>query len=196
MALFSGLAAVAWLVIIALLHFIKPGLNPSVRMISEYALAPSGWIMQLAFFLMAASCVALAFAAWALLPHLGLLLLGTCGVGFAGAGIFVTDPRCTAKAATKSGLLHNVFSFIVILLFPIMTTVVGAHMAGNTAWASVHAWLPVCSVLAWAGFVAFVGSAVYAGKYKETPLGYFQRFMVLTYTTWLAVVAFAMAIGP
>jgi hypothetical protein len=195
MALFAGLAAIAWLVIIALLHFIKPGLNPSVRMMSEYALEPNGWIMRLAFFLIATSCGALAFAAWPLLPHHALLLLATCGVGFAGAGIFVTDPRFTAKAVTKSGRLHNAFSLIVILLFPIMATVVGANMANHAAWASVRAWLPVIGAPVWAGFLAFVGSAAYAVRCKETPLGYFQRFMVLTYTTWLTVAAFGMVVA-
>jgi Protein of unknown function (DUF998) len=88
----SAAAAALWLIIITLLPFTKPGLDPRTRMISEYAREPHGWIMQLAFLCMALSCSVLAAAIWALPLLLGPALLTICSVGFAGAGIFVTDP--------------------------------------------------------------------------------------------------------
>jgi hypothetical protein len=188
--LFSGLAAFAWLAIIVLLHFIKPALDPRTRMISEYARAPKGWIMQVAFYCMAASCLAFALSAWTLLPHLGLALLAICGLGFAGAGLFVTDPvLITQGANTPSGVLHTVFAFIVIMLFPVTATLVGVGMTANAAWASVHAWLPFLSAFTWAGLLGFVVAAAVGRKREQTPVGYSQRVMVLTYTVWLLVAA-------
>ena len=123
--LISAAAAALWLIIILLLHFTKPELDPRTRMISEYAREPHGWIMQLAFFCMALSCGALAVAMWALPLLLGSALLTICSVGFAGAGIFVTDPVSLAqRTQTRSGALHVLFAFIVIVIFPIMATVV------------------------------------------------------------------------
>ncbi len=58
-ALLSFAAAAMFLVLLAALHFIKPELDPSWRVISEYALGDYGWIMMLAFLSLAVSCVAL-----------------------------------------------------------------------------------------------------------------------------------------
>jgi Protein of unknown function (DUF998) len=189
-SLLSGLAAFMWLAIIVVLHFIKPALDPRTRMMSEYAREPKGWIMQVAFYCMAAGCLAFAFSAWTLLPHLGLTLLAICGVSFAGAGVFVTDPVFITKgASTPSGVLHVVFAFIVTMLFPVAATIVGIAMTANAAWIPVHAWLPILSTLTWAGLLGFVVAAALEIKRKQTPVGYAQRFMALTYTVWLLVAA-------
>jgi hypothetical protein len=193
-ALFSGLTALAWLVIIVLLHVIKPDLDPRAHMISEYARAPRGWIMQVAFLCVTLSCWALVFGAWNVLPHPGLVLLVICGIGFAGVGVFVTDPvLITVGALTRSGKLHVLFAFIVIMLFPLTATLVGSGMSGNAAWASIHAWLPILSALTWLGLFGFIVASAWQRKRVQTPVGYFQRFMILTYTVWLMVVGFAAA---
>ena len=36
--------------LLALLHFLKPELDPAWRMISEYEIGRFGWMMRLAFF--------------------------------------------------------------------------------------------------------------------------------------------------
>jgi len=58
----SFAAAAAFLVLFAVLHVIKPELDPSWRMGSEYGIGDYGWVMTIALFSMALSCVAL-FAA-------------------------------------------------------------------------------------------------------------------------------------
>ncbi len=186
--------AVSWLVTIALLHVIKPEMQPSARMLSEYAIKPKGWIMQGAFFCIALSCIALAAAAWPYLAHVGLILLVIDGLAFVGAGVFVTDPVSrTRRVSTQSGILHNIFSLIVIPLFPVAATVVGISISKSDIWAWIHPWLPVLSVLTWVGFVGFLScSAVYSALRRVAPVGYYQRFMVLTYAVWLIVVASAM----
>lgn len=194
-ALIAEILAALWLVILVLLHFIKPALKPSVHMMSEYAIKPQGWIMQMAFFCISASCFAAVLATWSHLPHFGLVLLAIDGIGFAGAGTFVTDAPSSPKgtATTKGGTLHSVFSIIVISLFPITATVVSLNISSSPIWASVHTWLPVLSLLTWAGFIGFIGcSAIYSAKRKVAPVGYYQRFMVLTYTAWLIVFTSAM----
>ncbi len=189
-AFVAAIAAVLWLTILAVLHAIKPELKPSVHMMSEYARKPKGWMMQAAFFCVAISCYVLALAMWSYVSHAGVILLVMVGLGFSGAGAFVTDPLVRNGPATKSGTLHNLFSFIAIPLFPVMATVLSINMAHSTIWASIRAWLPGLSVLTWAGFIGFIGSPIYALlTHKRAPTGYLQRFMVLTYTVWLIVAA-------
>lgn len=160
-------------------------------MISEYARGPGGWLMQLAFFCVAVSSWTLAVAVWTYLPPLGPLLLVACGFGFAGAGVFVTDPVSLSKPSqTRSGALHVLFAFAVIVLFPITATIVDAGLAGGVARISSGPWLSVLSILTWTGFISFLVSAVYSALGGQTPLGYFERFLVLTYSVWL------IAMGP
>ena len=52
----SFAAAVAFLVLLAALHFIKPELDPSWRMVSEYEIGRYGWVMVLALLSLAFSC--------------------------------------------------------------------------------------------------------------------------------------------
>jgi hypothetical protein len=188
LALISAISAALWLAIILLLHLIRPKLDARTRMISEYAREPGGWIMQIAFFCVALSCWTLAAAAWRHLTPIGPLLLIACGVGFAGAGIFVTDPGLpTQKTQSRSGSLHVAFAFIVIALFPIAAAIVGFGLAAT------RSWLAVLSILTWAGFISFTGAAFYSIRHAGMPLGYFQRFMVVTYSAWLIASGLALA---
>jgi hypothetical protein len=190
----SAAAAVLWLVIIVLLHFAKRELDPRTRMISEYALGVHGWMMQLAFFCMALSCGALAAATWALRLLPGSSLLAICSVGFAGAGVFVTDPISLAqRTETRSGALHVLFAFIVIVIFPIMATVVDIGVAGKVASVPTRHWLPALTTLPWIGFLIFMGGALISGRIPRTPLGYFERILVLAYSLWLIVAALMLA---
>lgn len=190
----SAAAAALWLLIILLLHFIKPELDPRTCMISEYARAPHGWIMQLAFFCMALSCGVLAVALWTLPLLIGPALLAICSVGFAGAGIFVTDPVSLAqKTQTRSGALHVLFAFVVIVIFPFMATVVGIGVAGKVVSIPARSWMPALTALPWAGFIVFMGAAVISGRRPQTPLGYFERFLVLAYSVWLVAIALMLA---
>jgi Protein of unknown function (DUF998) len=188
-AVIAGIAAILWLAILVLLHIIKPNLKPSIRMMSEYAIKPRGWIMQVAFFCVAVSCYVLALALWPYVSHIGLVLLIIVGIGFTGAGAFVTDPLMRKGSATTSGTLHNIFSFIAIPLLPVTSTVLSVNMVHNIMWSSTRAWLPVLSVLTWVGLISFLGGTpIYALLlHRRASTGYLQRFMVLTYTVWLIV---------
>lgn len=190
-AFVAGVMAVLWLLIIGALHLVKPQLKPSAHTISEYAIKPKGWIMQTAFFCIASSCLSLALAIWAHVSNIGSVLFTIEGLAFVGAGIFVTDPiSATRGTETRSGILHNAFSLIVIVLFPVAATVVGVSLGNNAAWASVHGWLPAFYLLTWVGLVGFIGSGRYSAKHPTKPvIGYFQRFMVLTFAVYLIVIA-------
>jgi Protein of unknown function (DUF998) len=192
LAFVSTTAAILWLGIIVVLHLIKPELDPRTRMISEYAREPHGWIMQLAFFSMAASCWALAAAIWTLQSIVGPTLLGICGVGFAGAGVFITDPVSpTEKVRTRSGALHVMFAFGVMLVFPVAATLISAHMADSSVGAITRPWLLAFSMLAWVGLFSFVGAVLRSSR-QPVPVGYFERFLVVTYTAWLALAGLAL----
>jgi hypothetical protein len=59
----SFAAAATFMVMLAVLHVIKPKLDPSWRFVSEYADGSYGWVMMLSIFSLAVSCAALFVAA-------------------------------------------------------------------------------------------------------------------------------------
>jgi uncharacterized membrane protein len=196
-SLLSAVAAVLWLGIIGLLHFIKPELDPRTRMISEYACGPGGWAMQLAFICIAISCWTLAAATWTFQPVSGPALLVVCGVGFACAGIFVTDPVLpTEQTQTLSGALHILFAFAVMLIFPVMATWVSWNVSERAFGATTRALLLALAASTWGGLFGFIAATVRSLRRPGTSIGYFERVLVVAYTAWLtaaALMSFGMA---
>jgi hypothetical protein len=197
-----ALAAIAgpllWLGLIVALHVIKPRLKPALRMVSEYARPPHGWIMQLAFYGMAIGCLALVVAGWLRLDHSGLLMLAIVGLAFAGAGIFVTDPLYTAPAnMTLHGMLHNIAAFTVILLFPFMATRVSLD---REFIGGARVLLLTLAGLTWVGSAGFIVAAVraaiaHAKEGADVRVGLYQRGMILMLTLWLIAAAVILAAG-
>src|SRR3989304_3676603 len=74
----SFAAAAASLVLLAALHVISPEIDPSWRMVSEYALGNYGWVLALMFLTWALSCVALFLAIKSHIRTVG----GKIGLGF------------------------------------------------------------------------------------------------------------------
>src|SRR5215217_8551622 len=136
----SFAAAVTFLVLLAALHLIKPGFDPSWRMVSEYEIGRLGWIMQLAFLSLSLSCVALSVA---IRPHvrtiggrIGLALLLICAAGMTIAAVFATDPTtATRDELTTHGNLHGLGTLLGIPGFPIAATLTSLSLARNRAWA-------------------------------------------------------------
>jgi hypothetical protein len=89
-------AAAAFLLLLALLHVLKPEMDPSWHMISEYALGRHGWVMRLALISLATSCVAL-FILWREGFVAGGVLLAIAGIGMLGLALFATDPITTPR---------------------------------------------------------------------------------------------------
>ncbi len=99
-ALVSLGAAVAFVVLLAALHVIKPELDPSWHFISEYAIGDYGWVMVLVFLSLALSYVTLFVAirsqTQTIVGKIGLALLLVSALGLTIAAVFTTDPITTS----------------------------------------------------------------------------------------------------
>lgn len=179
--------AVLFIVLVVLLHFTKPELRPAEQMISQYAREPRGWIMKLAFYSFATSCLVVALGLWQQTGNQVVsLLLVTSGIGTALASLFVTDQPGTAKRSIN-GVLHLVSTFLVIPVFPIAVALFEAHNHRIVDWAS---WL------VWVGFLGYLLCIIFMiSRYHKltAPAGYFQRLMIFSYAAWLFVTATTLA---
>lgn len=196
-------ACMLFVVLLALLHVVKPELDPSWHFISEYAIGEYGWLMGLAFFSLAIAYVALVIA---LAPHLrrfggriGLALLVVGAAGLVLAAIFPMDPlMASPDATTTSGKLHNLGGTLGIAL-PVGAAVITWRLSKDPAWASAR------RPIAWAGIAVVVTSIATMvafgvllsrsdGRFGPgVPIGWPNRLDILVGCAWLLVVARAGA---
>src|SRR5215813_10586989 len=87
--------AAFFLVLLAVLHILKPEYDPSWRMISEYEIGRFGWAMQLAFFSLAIASLSAIVAVWSevksITGYIGLVFLLIAATGMTIGGIFPSD---------------------------------------------------------------------------------------------------------
>jgi hypothetical protein len=195
----SFAAAATFVVLLAALHFIKPGLDPSWHFISEYAIGEYGWIMVLAFLSLALGYVSLFFAIRSQLRtiagRIGLTLLLVSALGLTIAAIFTTDPITVSEnAVTTEGTLHNLGGTLGIAM-PFAAALIGWKLARNPAWSSARRPILWATGLALVAFVvSFVSLGVMVsqsgGKFgPEVLVGWPNRFEVVAYCVWLMTVA-------
>jgi hypothetical protein len=198
----SFAAAATFLVLLAALHFIKPELDPSWRVISEYEIGRYGWIMVLAFLSLALSCVGLFVALRSQIQtiggKIGLAFLLVAAAGLIIAAIFTTDPLTAShNELTTHGNLHGLGAALGTG-FPIAAALIGWSLARNRAWSSARRSLLWSAGLAWIGFLVFTLSMLVMfpdhGTFgPDVLIGWPNRFMMLAYSTWLMVVAWRAA---
>jgi hypothetical protein len=205
--------AIAFVAILAALHVLESEFNVGGHLISEYELGRYGWLMSLAFFCLGGSSLALWYAIKPDLVTVGgrvgnwwLLLTA---IAYVGAGLVYPDTSTglglpadpamvnrQAVAPTISASLHGLFGDIVIVSSPIVFTLLSLSLAKNPQWASQLRSVRWATVLAWVGLLSFpVSLALYSALQRPGGFDYrvivsiVNRFMILTYAAWLAVVA-------
>jgi Protein of unknown function (DUF998) len=185
-------AGVGFVLLLVLLHVLRPDLDPSWRVISEYALGDFGYLMIIAFLVLSAGYVSLFVAIRSQVPTIwgkvGLALLLVSAAGLAIAGVFVTDPITTPAAdRSMTGRLHEVGAFLD--LTPLAAPLISWSVARrNPNWATARrsllwtAWLPLL------GLLIFIGATVIFGQQEpgpDAPIGWPNRFLMITYCIWL-----------
>jgi hypothetical protein len=183
----SSVAIIAYQILLLAVIFIKPELDPARKPISEYAIGRHGWVMVLAFLILAVSygClfVAVRPAVRGTTGRIGLGILGACVVGTVGVGVFVADPVVTPLTElTTIGTLHVICGLAALVLLPFAALLINLDLGrGNTAAASALRWtagLPLVGlVLHWVLALAV------------PPESWPPRFLFLTYAAWLIVLA-------
>ena len=197
-ALLSFAGAATFVILLAALHFIKPELEPSWRVISEYALGANGWVMVLAFLSLALSCASLFVAIRSqtrtMGGKIGLAFLLVAAAGLIIAAIFTTDPITASRdELTTHGNLHALGAALGTG-FPIAATLIGWSLARNQVWSSARRSLAWSAGLTWIGFLVFALSMAVMfpddGTFgPDVLIGWPNRFMMAAYCVWLMVVA-------
>ncbi len=183
------------------LHVLEPEFDPTWRFISEYALGPFGWLLHLAFFMLATSLASVGVVLFSyvhsmvgtigrMVGYLGLAILGLAAIGILIAAIFTTDPMTTPPAAmTLSGNMH-VFGASLDYT-PVAALVLSFVLARQPAWRPIRRWLFLTTGVMLLVMMAFILMLPHNGKFGPGVLaGLFGRFLVVSYLGWLLTVGF------
>jgi len=191
-------AIVTYQVLLFALILLRPELDPSWHMVSEWALGRLGWLMSIAFVVSASSYaslfVLLKSHAKGWQGRLGLVLLLICVVGTTGVGLCTMDPPET-RALSLVGTLHVVFGASALALLPFAALFLNLSLAlKNEAWAparKVLLWTAALPLFGFAGFAAY--TAIFVAPLGEgaygpgVHLGWPPRIALLTYMVWIVI---------
>jgi Protein of unknown function (DUF998) len=152
------LLVVASVLIVVLLHLVKPEIDPSWRMLSEYEIGRYGWLMRVAFVLCAVGCFLTGYQI-AASGGMGGWLLMLAALGPFGAAFFATEPITVPQAERgREDRIHAAFGALFLLLFPLAATVVTVATPDDSPIAILGPWLLVLTTAVWISFVVFFGS--------------------------------------
>lgn len=200
----SFAAAVTFLVLLAALHLIKPELDPSWRMVSEYEIGRYGWVMVLAFLSLTLSCVALFIAIRSQIRtlggYIGLAFLLVSALGMTIAAIFTADPITASQdELTTHGTIHALGGLLGIPGFPIAATLTSLSLARNRAWSPARRSLLWAVGLVWISLLMFILFMAImlpqsGGEFgPEVLIGWPNRLFVVANSAWLMIVAWRAA---
>lgn len=195
-AYISIIATVMFLVLLTVVHVLKPEIDPSWRMISEYEIGRFGWLMQIAFFSLAVSSVSLFVA---IRPHMrtmsgyiGLALLLVTVIGVTIGAIFPSDPITTSEGAwSTAGKMHNLGGLFSVLTFPFVAAfITWGLVRRNQAWVASRRLFLSLTVLIWLSLGAYFLVYYLSGSVgPDTPIGWPNRVFIVAYSVWLIVIA-------
>lgn len=200
MSIAAVIFAAMFILTLALLHFLKPEFDPKWRMISEYEIGKHGTLMQGAFFAWAASVLFMMVVAWRFIGSAG----GIIGwvwfliivLALVGAGIFKTN-AITDNSTGRDNTIHTLCESIVILTFPIASTLVANALLRSPFWEPYTLVVFNFTLLNWLGMIGFFASIIWsrrkdpsAGRVgPKVQLGWPNRIMVVIYNVWVIVLA-------
>jgi MFS family permease len=176
-----------FIVVLVLLHGLRPDYTPVDHMISDYAVGRLGWVMTTAFVALAVGCLMLGLGMAAAGPkslpgRAAVLLLWVVTLGLLVTAIFPTDLETAATTTTgnihTASFLVNVFSLILCaLLFA-----VSFHQSED--WRG-YRWIGLA--LAIALLAAFV--AQFLTLHRGAPYGLTNRLFVAVLMVWFLATA-------
>jgi hypothetical membrane protein len=195
-----GAASLA-LFALAALHVLKPDIQPSRTMISQYALGRYGWLMAVCFvaFGIASASFAVALRTSATtVSTTGLVLLLVAAIGLVMAGMFPMDPVSTPAAhRSLSGKMHGVAFLAGVpgqLVAPVLLSL-SLRDDPTQMWRVLLA----LTALTWVSFAVMIAIMLIVGPGKapnpdgpERFLGAPNRLFMAAYGLWLIVAAWPM----
>jgi len=175
-----------FIVAVAILHILRPELNPISHAVSNYAIGPFGLLMTIAFFALALSEFALALGLARSLTasrgaRLSVLLLSLAGIGMVVTGIFPGDVKTPHPPGTTTALIHWAGAGISFLSLMIATFLLSNCFKMDRQWQSFQRPAFALSIAIVLALIVFGISAIIDW------VGIGERIYIATCLLWLLI---------
>jgi hypothetical protein len=190
-------AAIA-LLALAVLHLVRPDLEPSRHMISEYAIGPHGWIMTLCFAAFAVASAALLVSLIGIvhtpLGWVGLVALAAAVVGLGFGAAFPMDPvSTTPDTMSFSGRMHGVGFMVGVPGEILAVLLLSLALRGQPGWEGLPLlWL---TAVVWVSLAVMAWALMNFMKQPDGPtiMGWANRLLMIGYAAWIMLAAWPKA---
>lgn len=192
---FAGVGPLLFFAIATVEGTLRSGYDPIRQPISALALGPRGWVQELNFALLAASFFAFAWVARTQLQRgaasvaaPAVFVVMTIGVALAGA--FPMD--ATGAPPTLAGRLHELAGFLVFPWMPVALLLLARQFRRDADWQPYFKYTLATGLFCLVTivfFLIFVGPPSSSPRVASELRGLVQRFMLIPFFTWMALVA-------
>jgi len=184
-AFISFCGCILFVIIVCVLHFLRPDKNRLSCFVSEYAVGDFGWLMTICFYSLA---IATALLLIGLLQDgkasaTGCITLGIFSVGILLAGIFPTD--VPVEPPTPRGLVHGFAALIALFSLAISMMAWGNVFKKNENWKSFAKPSIFYGIVSLVLLIIFVGSPI-------SLRGLTQRILLAWDISWLLLVSWKL----
>ncbi len=181
-AVISFYGIILFTVIVCLLHFLRPDKNLLSSFVSEYAVGNDGWLMTIAFYILA---VAAAFLLIGLLQNCKASATSSISIvifciGILLAGILPTD--VPVEPPTLHGLIHGFAALIALFSLGI------SMIAWGNVFKKIISWKSFAKPSIFYGIVSLVLLIIFVAS-PISFRGLTQRFLLVWNISWLLLVS-------
>ena len=190
--------SVAFVAIVMIEGWLRPGYDAQRMFVSELALGPRGFAQILNFVACGFAIILFARGMRAEFPAArgATRLLDVVGVGLIGAGLFVMDPLTTPTSQLSwHGLLHGVFGVPFFYGAPIACLLFARHFREAPRWRSLAGYTVATGVVTLVVGIATRLSLGPAHTTRPEWGGIAQRTHHILYFIWQAIAAARLAGG-
>ena len=180
-----------FVLLVVLLHFLRPETNPLTLGVSYYAVGTYGFLMTAAFLILSLGGATLTFglllgSTQGHRSPVGLLLLGIWSLSVALAAIFPID--APGAPPTTHGMIHELVG-TSFLLFVIAVFLLSRQFARDSRW---HAFSRPATVIAFLVLAAGVALFLMNGIFQSDLGGLVQRMYLFISLLWLFLIAMGL----
>jgi hypothetical protein len=203
-SLFSISASLFFVILIVILHFQQPNLDPIGRTISEYILGKNGWLFIIASASIGIAALAL-FTSIVLLhpssfPIIGLIFLFLFGLAMIVAAIIPTDfmdPNAPELHLSTAGMIHASAGLLASISIAIAAPLISSWFQSINTTSQIIKLLPVIAIICdFAIIIALI--TIFAQPitlrifHRKSIYGLGERIGSLAFTLWLIITALAV----
>lgn len=181
---------VYFVVILIVLHGLRPDYTPIDHMISDYAVGRFGGLMTSAFMAMSLGCLCLSLGLWRDGPRTAASLIGRIFLLVVFAGLLVTAAFATdleGALETQHGNIHTISFLVNVVGILLAALTLSFSFGADARWKSFR---PAALIVAFLLIIAFVGQ--FLTLHRGMPYGITNRIFVTVMMVWLIAVAWRL----